>query len=300
MYLPKAILKSHLLKFLEADLGFGDITTALFISTKTKAHAKIILKEPRPVVLAGLEEVICLFDALAIKAHSSYQDGDWANYKAELVSLKGSARDILVAERTALNILMRMTAIATMTKDIQEKIKDIGSKTKIASTRKGIPGFSYFDKKAVAIVGGDTHRFHLEDMVLIKNNHLALTGSLEKALKGARERSFSKKIEIEVDTPEQALNAATLGADIIMLDNFSPQMLKETIKILKEKGVREKIIIEISGGITIENVLDYAIYNPDIISCGALTHSIKAVDMNLKIEKVSPSNAKKQKDKKRA
>ncbi|CAD7772623.1 MAG: hypothetical protein KCCBMMGE_00050 [Candidatus Methanoperedenaceae archaeon GB37] len=119
MYLSKPILKKYLLRFLEADLGLGDITTSLLIPPQAKASAKIVLKEPKPVFLAGLEEVICLFDVLGIKAKSPYQDGVWAEPQAELILLEGKARDILVGERTALNILMRMTAIATMTKNMQ-------------------------------------------------------------------------------------------------------------------------------------------------------------------------------------
>ncbi|HDK25565.1 MAG TPA: carboxylating nicotinate-nucleotide diphosphorylase [Candidatus Atribacteria bacterium] len=285
MYLSKPILQRYLLRFLEVDLGLGDITTSVLISSQTKASAKIVLKEAKPVFLAGLEEVICLLEALEIKTKSAYQDGVWAKPHVELILLEGKARDILVAERTVLNILMRMTAIATMTKNIQDRIKAIGSRSKVAATRKTLPGFIYFDKKAVAIGGGDTHRFHLEDAILIKNNHLILVGSIAEALKQARRTSFSKKIEIEVSNLEEALIAATLGADIIMLDNFPPKMVGETINALTQKGLREKVLIEVSGRITPETVLDYAIYNPDIISCGALTHSVRAIDVSLKIEK---------------
>ncbi len=285
MYLSKPILQKYLLRFLEADLGLGDITTSVLIPPQSKASAKIVLKESKPVFLAGLEEVICLFDALGIKAKSPYQDGVWAEPQVELILLEGKARDILGAERTALNIFMRMTAIATMTKNMQDKIKASGSNSKIAATRKTAPGLIYFDKKAVAIGGGDTHRFHLEDAILIKNNHLILVGSIAEALKQAQRASFSKKIEIEVSNLEEALIATTLGADIIMLDNFSPQMVGETINTLRQKGLREKVLIEVSGRITPETVLDYALYNPDIISCGVLTHSVKAVDISLKIEK---------------
>jgi len=266
MYLSKPILQRYLLRFLEVDLGLGDITTSVLISSQTKASAKIVLKEAKPVFLAGLEEVICLLEALEIKTKSAYQDGVWA--KPHVV-----------------NILMRMTALATMTKNIQDRIKAIGSRSKVAATRKTLPGFIYFDKKAVAIGGGDTHRFHLEDAILIKNNHLILVGSIAEALKQARRTSFSKKIEIEVSNLEEALIAATLGADIIMLDNFPPKMVGETINALTQKGLREKVLIEVSGRITPETVLDYAIYNPDIISCGALTHSVRAIDVSLKIEK---------------
>jgi len=284
MYLPKPILQNYLLRLLELDLGMGDITTDI-VSPNVEVKAKIIIKETRPIILAGLEEVICLFNALGVRATSPYKDGDKVDYATEVLFLEGNIKDILVVERTALNILMRMTAIATMTRIIQDRIRAIGSKSKIAATRKTLPGFIYFDKKAVAIGGGDTHRFHLEDMVLIKNNHLVLMGGLEAILKKARDKvSFSKKIEVEVRNQQEAIIAASLGADIVMLDNFTPQAVEETMNALKQKGLREQVIIEVSGGITPENILDYAVYNPDIISCGVLTHSVKAVDMSLRIE----------------
>ena len=285
MYLPKPLLQNHLLRLLELDLGLGDITTDIVVPPDVEVKAEIVVKEARPVILAGLEEVFYLSNALGIKSSSPFQDGDKVDCKTTVLFLEGKARDILVIERTALNILMRMTAIATITRNIQDKIRTIGSKSKIAATRKTLPGFIYFDKKAVAIGGGDTHRLHLEDMVLIKNNHLTLAGGLEAALRKARERvSFSKKIEVEVKDQQEAIMAVSLGADIVMLDNFSPLAVEETINVLKQKGLRERVIIEVSGRITPENVLDYAVYNPEIISCGALTHSVKAVDMSLRIK----------------
>ena len=125
---------------------------------------------------------------------------------------------------------------------------------------------------------------HLEDAILIKDNHIALVGGLENAINLAKKASFTKKIEIEVRDREQAVEATLLGADIIMLDNFSPQEVEETLKILREKGLRERVIIEVSGGVTEENLLDYARLEPDIISLGQLTHSVRAVDISLQVE----------------
>ena len=284
MYLPKPILKKYLLRLLEADLGMGDVTSYALISAEKEAVAEVVVKEEEPVILAGIEEVSLLFEELGLFVEAFYKDGEQVTKGEKILRIKGKARDILVAERTALNLLMRMSGIATVTRRMQEKINQVGAKCKIAATRKTIPGLIYFDKKAVAIGGGDTHRLHLEDMVLIKDNHIALAGGIERAIKQVKEKvSFSKKIEIEVQTKEEALKAASLGADIVMLDNFSPEEVKETIALLKEKGLRKRVVIEISGNINPENVLAYAKANPDIISCGLLTHSVKAVDMSMRV-----------------
>ena len=262
----------------------GDVTSYALIPAEKEAVAEVVVKEQEPVILAGIEEVTLLFEELGLFVEAFYKDGEQVTKGEKILRIKGKARDILVAERTALNLLMRMSGIATVTRRMQEKINQVGAICKIAATRKTIPGLIYFDKKAVAIGGGDTHRLHLEDMVLIKDNHIALAGRIERAIKLAKEKvSFSKKIEIEVQTKEEALKAASLGADIVMLDNFSPEEVKETIALLKEKGLRKRVLIEISGNINPDNILAYAKANPDIISCGLLTHSVKAVDMSMRV-----------------
>jgi len=282
MYLPHEIIKKKILNFLKEDLAWGDITTDFLIPSKQKAEAFIIVKEP--AVIAGLEEVTILFSSLGIKTNFLFKDGENVKENTKVLFLEGEARNILVAERTALNILMRMCGIATQTHKFQEKIRSIHSKAKIAATRKTLPGWGYFDKKAVALGGGDTHRFNLSDAILIKDNHLKFVNSPSDAIKKIREKvSFTKKIEIEVCTPKEAMIAAQAGADIVMLDNFSPLEVKETIRELEKKGLRGRVILEVSGGIKLENLLDYAILNPDIISCGALTHSVKAIDVSLEI-----------------
>lgn len=282
MDLPEAILKEKLINFLKEDIGLGDITTDALISKGTKAKGKIIAKEG--FLLAGISEVKLLFSMLNLKTEGSFKDGDWVNFKDIILTVYGEAGSILMAERTALNLLMRMSGIATLTRHLSEKIKKLGVKTRISATRKVAPGLIYFDKKAVKIGGGDTHRLHLEDAILIKDNHIALVGGLEKAINLAKRVSFTKKIEIEVKDIEEAIKAALLGVDIIMLDNFSPPELKKTIDILKEKGLREKVIVEVSGNITEENLVKYASFEPDVISLGQLTHSAKAVDISLSIE----------------
>jgi nicotinate-nucleotide pyrophosphorylase (carboxylating) len=145
-------------------------------------------------------------------------------------------------------------------------------------------GFLYFDKKAVAIGGGDPHRLHLDDMVLIKDNIITLAGGLSEAVKNAKQNaSFSKKIEVEVSSPTDAVKAAGLGVDIVMLDNFSPVQVQEAVALLKKAGCYGKVLLEASGGITGENLLDYASAGVDILSLGELTHSVKALDISLEV-----------------
>lgn len=284
MHLPEAVLKEKLTNFLKEDIGLGDITTEVLIPKGTKAKAKVIAKEREGLVLAGISEVKSLFSMLNLKTEDSFKDGDWTNFGDVILTIYGEADSILMAERTALNLLMRMSGIATLTRHLSEKIKKLGVKTRISATRKVAPGLIYFDKKAVKIGGGDTHRLHLEDAILIKDNHIALVGGLERAINLAKTASFTKKTEIEVKDKEQAIKATLLGVDIIMLDNFSPAEVKETIDILKKKGLREKVTVEVSGNITEENLVEYARFEPDIVSLGQLTHSVKAADISLRVE----------------
>jgi nicotinate-nucleotide pyrophosphorylase (carboxylating) len=201
------------------------------------------------------------------------------------MQISGDGQTILSGERTMLNLLSRMSGIATKTRMLIEKLEKVNAKTKIAATRKSAPGLLYFDKKAVIIGGGDSHRSHLDDMILIKDNHLAIIGTVEEAVKRAKANaSFTKKIEIEVTNIEDALKAAKAGADIIMLDNFSPKQAKDAGEALGKAGFG-KVLLEVSGGITGENLLDYASAQVDIISLGELTHSVKALDISLEIVK---------------
>jgi nicotinate-nucleotide pyrophosphorylase (carboxylating) len=187
-----------------------------------------------------------------------------------------------------LNLVSRMSGIATATRDLTEKIHKAKLKTHIAATRKSAPGLLYFDKKAVTIGGGDAHRLHLDDMILIKDNHVVVAGNLIEAVKRAKANaSFSKKIEVEVTTAEDALKVAELGVDIVMLDNFSPTQIKEVVKIWAKEGFCGMTLLEASGGITSENLLEYAATGVDLISLGELTHSVKALDISLEIVKAA-------------
>jgi nicotinate-nucleotide pyrophosphorylase (carboxylating) len=214
-------------------------------------------------------------------------DGDEIKNGKVILRISGDAQAILSAERTMLNLLSRMSGIATATRRLAEKLRKAKATAKIAATRKTAPGLGYFDKKAVLIGGGDPHRLRLDDMILVKDNHIVIAGSVEDAVKRAKQNApFSKKIEIEVTSITDALKAAEAGADIIMLDNFSPKQIREAVEALKKAGFFGKILVEVSGGITEQNLLEYASAQVDTISMGAITHSAKALDISLEVTAV--------------
>ena len=191
---------------------------------------------------------------------------------------------ILLIERTALNLLMRMSGVASAANHYVNLVND---KIIIAGTRKTQPAIGKFDKYALKIGGADTHRFNLDDMVLIKDNHIAVAGTPLEALKKAQNNvSFSKKIEIEVETLEDAVNCVKHGADIVMLDNMDKNQVSDVLNELENQGIRDNSLIEVSGGINEDNILDYVDLGVDIISLGALTHSSRSLDFSLKIKKL--------------
>ncbi|RLI42224.1 carboxylating nicotinate-nucleotide diphosphorylase [Candidatus Bathyarchaeota archaeon] len=284
MFLPRKILEEKLRSILTEDLGKGDVTTMLLIPADSTAEAEVIARESG--VIAGIEEAEVLAESLGLKVKNLVSDGEEVKTGKVLMKISGKTRIILAAERTILNILSRMSGIATATRKLVNKLKRRKLKTRVACTRKVAPGLLYFDKKAVLIGGGDTHRLCLDDMILIKDNHIAVVGSVEKAVKTAREKvSFSKKIEVEVTRVEDALKAAKAGADIIMLDNFHPKQIEKTVKTLKKSGFYGKVLLEASGGITAKNILEFASTGANIVSLGEITHSVKALNISLEITK---------------
>jgi nicotinate-nucleotide pyrophosphorylase (carboxylating) len=281
MFVPKRIVEEKLRQILSDDIGQGDVTAAAVIPANLTVKAEVIAKEQG--VAAGIEEAVFIAEYLGLMVKAKVVDGEKIKDKQVLIQISGDAQTILSLERTMLNLLSRMSGIATKTRMLTERLENAKLKTKIAATRKSAPGLLYFDKKAVVIGGGDPHRLHLDDMVLIKDNHLAIVGSVKEAVKKAKAYgSFTKKIEVEVTCIKDALKAAEVGADIIMLDNFSPKQAKEAGKAIKEAGFG-KILIEVSGNITSDNLLEYAAAQVDIISLGELTHSIEALDISLEI-----------------
>jgi len=283
-------------KFLEEDIGSGDITTEPLLGDE-EATGVIIAKEP--CVLAGLEEARMVFDQFGLKVELLAADGYYLKKPGPVLKVKGKAHAILKAERTALNIIMRMSGVATKTRALVEKCRPVNPRIIIACTRKTTPGFRYFEKKAVVLGGGDPHRYGLDDAILIKDNHLKVLGSVKEALARAKakaaellERStdapdFAKdsfayrKIEIEVQDLAGAKEAAEAGADIIMLDNFKPEDAAKAYKAVKL--IDKDILVEVSGGMNEENILLYA-RNADVISIGGLTHSYRSIDFSLELE----------------
>jgi nicotinate-nucleotide pyrophosphorylase (carboxylating) len=272
-------LEKKLLSMVDEDAGKGDITTEL-VPNKV-VRAKIIAKEDSSI--SGASELAALFALYNIKVLSSAKDGERVKDGQTIFSLSGRAHDILQVERTALNIISRMSGITSLTKEYVATARSRNPKVRVAATRKTTPLFSAFEKKAVVVGGGDPHRSGLYDMVLIKNNHLKLFKNVKDAVKKAREVSAYHKIEIEVGTAADAVSAAEAGADIIMLDNMSVDDAKKTIAKLSEKKLRKKILVEISGGINLGNIADYASCGPDLISVGRLTHSAASADFALRI-----------------
>jgi len=283
MFIPKRIVEEKLKQILADDIGLGDVTASAVIPANLTVNAEVIAEEAG--IIAGLEEATLLAECLGLTVKAMVADGDAVKNKQVLMQVSGNAQTILTVERTLLNLLSRMSGIATKTRSLTERLEGANVKAKIAATRKSAPGLLYFDKKAVALGGGDTHRLHLDDMVLIKDNHLSIVGSVDEAVKRAKANtSFTKKIEVEVTNTKDAVIAAKAGADIVMLDNFSPKQAKDASQTLRKAGF-SNVLLEISGGITSENLLEYAAAQVDIISLGELTHTVKALDISLEIMK---------------
>ena len=272
-YSPKRELK----RFLDEDVGKGDITSKLL--QKKKIVAKIIAREE--TIVAGTKFVRDVFALKKCQTKIYKKDGNTAKVNQIILEVNGNAGDILTCERTALNLLSRMCGIATQTNNLRKQIKSVRSKSKIFATRKTAPGLRFFDKEAVRIGGGEKHRMTLNEMILIKDNHLAVEKSIERILKKAKKTRG--KIEIEVESQKEAILCARLGADIIMLDNFSPERIKKTVKKLVKLKLRNKVVLEASGRINSKNIAKYAKTNVDMISVGSITNSVEGIDLSLEV-----------------
>jgi len=282
MFLPRRILEERLRQILAEDVGQGDISTELVVPAGITAKAEVVSKDQG--VVAGIEEAEILLESLDLEVEALVRDGEEVERNQVLFRICGDARTILSVERTLLNVLSRMSGIATATRKVIEQLQGSGFKTRVACTRKTAPGLLYFDKKAVLLGGGDTHRLHLDDMILIKDNHVSLAGSVRKAVVKAKEHaSLSKKIEVEVSNIEDVMAAVEAGADIVMLDNFSPKRVEKAVALLKKKGLRGCVVLEASGGITSENVVEFARSGVDLVSMGEITHSTRALNMSLEV-----------------
>ena len=264
--------KKQLKQFLAEDIGKGDITSALL--SKKKISVKIISREN--AIIAGTKYAKEIFAIKGCKTKIITNDGSKIKPNQNIMEVTGNADKILTCERTALNIITRMSGIATQTNEL---VKKIPKKTKLYATRKTAPGLRYFDKEAVEIGGGEKHRLRLDEMIMIKDNHIAIEQSLTSLIK----KTKKKYKKFEVENTEDAVLAAQEGATIIMLDNFSPSQIIKTIKVLKNEKLRKNVLLEASGGINSKNISKYGKTGVDIISIGSITNSVKGIDVSLEI-----------------
>jgi nicotinate-nucleotide pyrophosphorylase (carboxylating) len=273
---------SEIIKMVYQDIGFEDLTTNALINPNTIIKAKIISREAG--ILSGVELSSSIFQEFSIKTIIKKLDGEGVVADETVMEIEGDARTILSVERTVLNIIMRMSGISTITRKLVEIVRKVDNRVIVAGTRKTTPGLQFFEKEAIRLGGGDTHRFRLDDSILIKDNHIAIVGSVKKAVEKAKKYvSFTKKVEVEVESTGDALEAVISGADIVMLDNMDSTEVRNVVTVLNNKNLRNKILIEVSGGINPDNILDYAKTGVDVISTGYITHSARSLDMSLEI-----------------
>ena len=284
MDLTKSTIEDSLKSFIAEDVGHGDITSNALINPSEIGEGRVVCKEF--AVIAGIEEAILLLELGNCTGKSLVEDGERVKAGTPILTVNGPARALLSIERTLLNLVSHMSGVATATSDLVSiAAKASGNTVRVACTRKTLPGLRYFEKRAVELGGGDTHRLRLDDAVLIKDNHLEFSDSIAYAIRTAKAKvSFTKKIEVEVTSPEQAVEVAQAGADIVLLDNMNARDVAKSVASLKAEGLRDKILVEASGGITTENLANYARTGVDVISVGAITHSARAVDMSMKIK----------------
>ncbi|MEW5936745.1 MAG: carboxylating nicotinate-nucleotide diphosphorylase [Candidatus Thermoplasmatota archaeon] len=267
-------------RFIAEDMdAAGDITSKAVLRGE-RAIGLVISKGE--CIAAGLEEGAEVFGRMGVEAELLVPDGREVSRGTEVLRTTGDGASILGAERLALNIIMRMSGIATMTRRVVEACRTVNPRIKVAATRKTTPGFRRYEKRAVALGGGVPHRSGLYDMIIVKDNHLALCGGVETAIARLMEGRPAARVEIEVTKMEDALKAAGAEVDVIMLDNLASEEGERIANAVR--AIAPRIEIEASGGITLENAPLYARW-ADIISLGALTHSYKAADFSLEVRR---------------
>ena len=279
MELEPGIIYAFAADLLKEDLGRGDITTQAIVRGGARARGRFLAKQD--FVLCGLEIAEAVFGALdnGVALESRVYDGDHIVAGAEFARIEGPAAVLLTGERTALNILQRLSGVATLTKAFVDRVEGAGAR--IVDTRKTTPGLRLLEKYAVTVGGGFNHRFGLDDGVLIKDNHISLAGGVRRAVELARQTvPHLMKIEVEVGSQSQLRDAIAAHADVIMLDNMSVDEIRESAKLIREQA--PSVIIEVSGGINLDNVRQVAECGVDLISVGAITHSAASVDISLK------------------
>lgn len=282
--LPRQLILQKFYAMLDEDIGFGDVTTVALIAEDQYAQARLFTRQPG--VVAGLGIASTILEDLGYAVTTKAQDGMKVKANTTLLEARGQAALLLSIERTLLNLLQRMSGIATATANLLQKARTINPKVRIAATRKTAPLLRFFDKLAVTIGGGDPHRWRLDDAILIKDNHLAFFPDPSQALQQARKNaSFTCPIEIEVTTAQVAQMAAKAGADIILLDNMDAKEISAIVKTIHQS--HPSVTLEASGNITPENIEQYARTGVDVISVGWLTHSVQALDLSISLTPIS-------------
>jgi nicotinate-nucleotide pyrophosphorylase (carboxylating) len=272
-----AILRAIVERALKEDLGSGDLTTRLIFPKAVKAEA--VIRTKQEAILAGLPVAEAVFKKVdpKLKFKSLMQDGDRVRSGTEIARIVGDGRSLLKGERVALNFLQRLSGIATLTAQFVETVR--GTKATILDTRKTTPGLRALEKYAVRMGGGQNHRMNLSDGILIKDNHIALAGSLKRAVQEAhRKAPRGLKVEVEATNLKEVKDALSVKADIILLDNMTIPQLKEAVSIINGRA-----LTEVSGGVQLNTVLEIAAAGVDFVSIGALTHSAPAVDLSMDI-----------------
>lgn len=273
-------LKKLIESSLAEDIGTGDITTNSIVPEGSTAKGIIYVKEPGVVAGIPVAEAVFRFLAPEIEINRRSTDGAWVEPGTVLMEVAGDARAILTGERLALNFLQRMSGIATRTAALVEKVKLYP--VRVVDTRKTTPGLRMLEKYAVRVGGGFNHRYGLYDAVLIKDNHIKVAGGITQAILAARQNvPHTVKIEVEVEDLAGVSEALEARADVIMLDNMDPATMREAVKLVDGKA-----LVEASGGISEETITAVAKTGVDLISVGALTHSVKALDISLDIGEI--------------
>lgn len=270
------------MRFLAEDVGEGDITTRA-LAGDAHVRARIVAREA--CVLAGVAEARDVLAYLGARVEVAREDGARVDAGETVLRVEGAATAVLTGERLALNLLMRMSGIATLTRRLQDAVAAVNPACRVAATRKTTPGFRRFEKRAVELGGGDPHRFGLHDAFLVKDNHLLVTRDVADAVRACRRLDADKFLQVEADHVEQAVAAAEAGADAVLLDNFAPDAARAAYALLKARFPR--LMVEVSGGIGPDNVAAYAAA-ADRISMGFLTHSARAIDFGLDFDAREP------------
>ncbi len=283
-FLENGDILADIAQFLAEDIGRGDITTQSTVPEGVRGMGKFLAKEDLVVCGLGVAEAVFqILDAESPPIDAFFQDGDRVEKGTVIGTLSGFADVLLTGERVALNLMQRLSGIATLSRKFAEAVK--GTNAKVVDTRKTTPGLRMLEKYAVTVGGCKNHRYGLDDGVLIKDNHIALAGGITEAIQSAKEMvGHLHKIEVEISNCAQLREAIEAGADIVMLDNQTPEEAAKLVEMARD--LNPNVLLEASGGINLDTVRGYAEAGVDLISAGMITHSARALDISFKIKTV--------------